>query len=731
MAVIPIGDRLNISLVVPNIDYRFGPYQSIGMAIEKLQTDEAITPGLAFGVYNEDGSVSTYEFVSNDKVKPSGVTFVLFGGIVEGDVQSQSSNVNADPVNVMWSSTAHKFALRAGGGLYQSWNNKDKWIGTDGTPYTNVIYINMDDMAMYVSNALGRLVPVTVKDADTITKDLEQTKSLLNDTNVYVTALDNHIGTIDRYLAATAEDATKAKEDAAEALTKANGALSNVQVTRDARGVLGLVATKTGGLSMPISPIPTVTDQQTGLMTPALVKEIYELKNAAGSSVFGPQAAALMVKVLKSMDFGSDSDARNAAVELVSLWGGDYYEEEQPEPETPDSGGGEEQPEPEVPGEGDDDTDEPTIPDLPPLPEVKYPNTLPSYWYVNTNTDGKERNNNDIASRIKLIKDNRQAIVKQGHRYFEFIFVTDIHWGYNAHMAGRIADYLKRDENLGWMPTVFGGDVSEGTSATLEAKINDMRYMMQSFNYDLFSTLGNHDFYVGNSENISVDHETLMAALWKYWMKYNNENTHYDAYGDAEAGYFDVPDMPIRMIQFRNEWVNYQPNRYTGRGNWKDPIKKLKEYLASMPDGYKAILICHGTNNANVYDPDTGKHEPPFVRYSALSEYADKILFLTAGHIHGAGRWVRKSGDYYIPQFTYGADRSNVRNAIGEATLRVYQLDLEGNTLYDFWVGSKQGYVNSSNNTISLAQSYLSSGSCSGFNQSDKYEGKDWKIDEE
>ena len=702
----------------------------------------AIAPGLVFGVWNGDGTVSAFEFVDNDKVQPSSMHIVPFGGVTAQSVDTLSSSAAADPMNVLWSETTKCFGLKSGKMLMINWTNRHLWAmnkeAGDGDtivivrmfPYSNVLYLNLEDNSLYHYSD-GDLQKLYAN-LDDVSDSLEQTKSLLNDTNVHVTAMDNHIGTIDRDLAAAAEDAAKAKEDAAEALTKANGALSNVQVTRDARGVLGIVSTKNSGLSLPISAIPTVTDQQTGLMTPALVKEIYELKNATGSSVFGPQAAALMVKVLKSMDFGSDADAKVAADNLIMMWGGDPYEDDMPEPETPDSGG-EEQPEPETPGggEGGDggDSGETTVPDLPPLPEIKYEATLPSYWYENTNTNiMKPYNDNDIESRINLIKLNRNAIKDKGHRVFEFIFVTDIHWGYNAHMAGRLADFLKREENLGWMPTVFGGDVSEGTSATLESKISDMRQMMQSFNYDLFSTLGNHDFYVGNSVDISVDHETLMATLWRYWMKYNNENAHYDAYGDAEAGYFDVPDMPIRMIQFRNEWVNYQPNLYTGRGDWKEPLRRVKQYLAGMPEGYKAILICHGTNNSNYKDPDTGTYEPPFVRYSALSEYADKILFLTAGHIHGTLRWIRKSGDYYFPQFTYTCDRSNSSGTISEVTMRVYQLDLDGNTLYDFWIGSKQGYVNSSENILSLDQASLAK---STLYKQDKYEGRDWKIDEE
>lgn len=172
-----ITDQIAMSLKTPNIDSRFGPYNSISEAYEALGPNGygKIVSGMHFGIKEPDGAVTVYEWTKDegteDDCERVKFRIISFAGIINDNVTiAKSSSIdNASDENVYYLKQFNQFVYKELD-YYINWNNRYRWSDSDMLPYKYVLYYNNSNNIFYYYNGevLQKISSVDIEPSNTV-----------------------------------------------------------------------------------------------------------------------------------------------------------------------------------------------------------------------------------------------------------------------------------------------------------------------------------------------------------------------------------------------------------------------------------------------------------------------------------------------------------------------------------------------------------------------------------
>lgn len=190
---------------------------------------------------------------------------------------------------------------------------------------------------------------------------------------------------------------------------------------------------------------------------------------------------------------------------------------------------------------------------------------IPTYW------------DDEINDSVAKIRSNELTLGSSG---VEFFFVTDTHWANNAKHSGEILGYLSDKTKI--KDVVFGGDAILSHNTAKAGAIEEIRNFYDAYNkkFNLFTTLGNHDFNANSNTDTStyLNEDELYAMAMRFSEPYvNTEKT-------AKYSYWDNASQKVRFIQFE---------RYAG-GTFNTEITSwVKSKIDELSSEWTVILFSH------------------------------------------------------------------------------------------------------------------------------------------
>ena len=233
--------------------------------------------------------------------------------------------------------------------------------------------------------------------------------------------------------------------------------------------------------------------------------------------------------------------------------------------------------------------------------------TVPDYW------------KDTLVEKCNLINQLKVLIGPTGDA---FVFVTDTHWRNNAMNSPRLIDYILR--NTGVDMVVNGGDNLQAHLDTLSGAYDEVLASVKAFWYPgrrIFGVYGNHDNNTNNNAGYPERYLNRDAIYSAIYAQYARNDLVYSPNQNSYSYYWDSVLNKIRYVFL--DWG----------GNTSTNTAFIDSTFDTIPEGYSAVVICHGFYSVtNVLD-DTTVIERKYL-LDACEPYADKIFFFLQGHAH-------------------------------------------------------------------------------------------------
>lgn len=282
--------------------------------------------------------------------------------------------------------------------------------------------------------------------------------------------------------------------------------------------------------------------------------------------------------------------------------------------------------------------------------------SIPAYW--KSHMDGV----------IATLKENENAI---GIPMLSFIFITDVHWQYNAKVSPRLIKYIKK--NYRDIPVICGGDiVGEHESTKADAVAQLMTYLSDSG--IKLNAIGNHDT---NKQNNGSATEAWLSDSDIYSILIRENEGDVVTSGDTKGYYFDNASQKARIIVGRCENQN---------ANIADARQYIMSKIADMPEGWTFVVVIH--------DPTAEKTASNLC--GMIAGGTTQKGFIIGGHTHqdaistsnGITVIVTRTDAYTTVSRAVGA---SARSTTNEQSFDVVQVDTVNRTVYLTRVGYAEG----------------------------------------